>query len=136
MGRWFGEPTYWGELWLPERRKLLERTEGGVISLRNKQAIDMPRNIAFVRGHAGPVIWDGSELGISIAYARRAPFTLPADCLIDAVGFDTWSLLEVVMAGGVKGVPRPGARARSSAGSGNMGAERFVPGVPRTITTK
>src|SRR3546814_5221082 len=92
MGRWFGEPTYWGELWLPERRKLLERTEGGVISLRNKQAIDMARNIAFVRGHAGPVIWDGSELGISIAYDRRAPFTLKADCLINAVGFDTWSL--------------------------------------------
>src|SRR3546814_5565651 len=53
---------------LPDRCKLLERTEGGVISLRNKQAIDMARNIAFVRGHAGPVIWDGSELGISIVY--------------------------------------------------------------------
>src|SRR3546814_2456204 len=54
--------------------------------------------IAFVRGHAGPVIWDGSELGISIAYDRRAPFTLKADCLINAVGFDTWSLLEMVKA--------------------------------------
>src|SRR3546814_6080928 len=68
----------------------------------------MARNIAFVRGHAGPVIWDGSELGISIAYDRRAPFTLKADCLINAVGFDTWSLLEMVKAGGVKGVLRPG----------------------------
>src|SRR3546814_3606052 len=68
----------------------------------------MARNSAFVRGHAGPVIWDGSELGISIAYDRRAPFTLKADCLINAVGFDTWSLLEMVKAGGVKGVLRPG----------------------------
>src|SRR3546814_19362666 len=68
----------------------------------------MARNSAFVRGHAGPVIWDGSELGISIAYDRRAPFTLKADCLINAVGFDTWSLPEMVKAGGVKGVLRPG----------------------------
>lgn len=108
--RWFSDPTDWRELSLVDRRKLLERTEGGVISLRNKQAIDMARNIAFVRGHAGPVIWDGSELGISIAYDRRAPFTLKADCLINAVGFDTWSLLELVKANGVKGLLRPGER--------------------------
>src|SRR3546814_13602691 len=87
----------------------------------------MARNIAFVRGHAGPVIWDGSELGISIAYDRRAPFTLKADCLINAVGFDPWSLLEMVKAGGVKGVLRPGESALRETLAEEMASHLSVP---------
>lgn len=121
--RWFSDPSDWRELSLADRKKLVERTEGGVISLRNKQTIDAARNISFVRGHAGPVIWDGSELGIEISYDRRPSFTFKADCLINAVGFDTWSLLELVKASSVKGLLRPGESALREAVAEAMGAD-------------
>ncbi len=108
--RWFTDPTDWRELSLSDRRKLVERTEGGVISLRNKRIIDGSRDIAFVRGHAARGAWDGSELKVEIDYNDKPAFTLKADCLINAIGFDAWSLLDLVKAKGVKNLLRKGEK--------------------------
>ena len=106
--RWFSDPTDWRELSLPDRQRLLERTEGGVISLRNKSIIDRAQNIAYVPGYADHVAWDDDELTVEVCYDRRPASTLRVDCLVNAIGFDPWTLLELVKVRGVTSILRPG----------------------------
>lgn len=96
--RWFSDPSDWRELLLQDRRNLIERTEGGVISLRNKSIIDRSRNIDFVRGRATGINWDGSELSIDVEYDGQSVASPKSDCFINAIGFDPWSLLDIVSA--------------------------------------
>lgn len=102
--RWFTDPSDWGELSADHRRKILDHTESGVISMRNKGTIDLATNIAYVRGKADRVAWDGAEMRIDIVYDKGssgaprlvAEPPLLVDCLINAIGFNPWSLLKIV----------------------------------------
>ena len=90
--QWFSDPSEWQELSLKQRRNLLGRTETGVISARNKAAIDASHIISYIRGKATAVTFDGDELSIRL----EDNGTVAADYLISATGFDAWSLLKLV----------------------------------------
>jgi mycobactin lysine-N-oxygenase len=94
--RWFSDPETWPELSIEHRRKILDRTEAGVVSLRLKTVIDRAVNVGYLRGKAKEAIWDDDELKISIEYDGRRSILVAAQYLINAIGFDSWSLLELV----------------------------------------
>ena len=94
--RWFSDPSDWRNLDLDDRRKLLERTEAGVLSLRIKQAIDQAANIDFAEGMVMEVRFVDNELEIRTRYKSDPPRLIKADYLVNAIGFDTWSLLDLV----------------------------------------
>jgi len=112
--RWFSDPSDWKELTKDHRRKLLERTEEGVISARNKRMIDEATNINYVRGRAVDTTWDGSELRIHIDYDGQSMPPLKADCLINAIGFDAWSLLKLVNRPTAAGLANPSSSQRQT----------------------
>ncbi|PJG47122.1 hypothetical protein CAF53_01865 [Sphingobium sp. LB126] len=118
--RWFSDPTDWRELSLADRKKLAERTENGVISQRNKSIIDNARNIAFVHGHATNISWDGSELKVDLEYDRRPTHPVKADCVINAIGFDSWSLLNLVDEPARAGLLAPAQAALRETAAENM----------------
>ncbi|MDR6827693.1 mycobactin lysine-N-oxygenase [Bosea sp. BE271] len=94
--RWFTDPSDWQLLTREHRRKLMERTEAGVISLRLKQAIDSSKNVIFSRGRAESATWDVTELVIQTSYDGTAGAVIRADYLVNAIGFDAWSLFNLV----------------------------------------
>lgn len=94
--RWFSDPTEWSELEIEDRENILKRTEAGVISARNKKRIDRSPLLTYVRGHAGEVVWNGYALDISVTYRKRPAPSVEADYLVSAVGFDSWTLLQLV----------------------------------------
>ncbi|WP_237478603.1 SidA/IucD/PvdA family monooxygenase [Lichenibacterium dinghuense] len=94
--RWFSDPTDWRELSVEHRRKLLERTEAGVVSLRNKQLIDQSIAVAYRRGRVLKVDWTDEGLDIDIEYDGQTAAPHRADYLVAAIGFDNWSLLDLV----------------------------------------
>ncbi|WP_260926748.1 SidA/IucD/PvdA family monooxygenase [Novosphingobium sp. 9] len=105
--RWFTDPDAWTDLSLADRRKLLERTEAGVISSRNKSIIDSASNVDYVLGKATDASWDDDELAIDITYDGKLQKQVRADCVINAIGFDAWSLLDLVDAVAVKDILGP-----------------------------
>ncbi|MBO1329520.1 SidA/IucD/PvdA family monooxygenase [Acetobacter suratthaniensis] len=105
--RWFTDPDAWTDLSLGDRRRLLERTEAGVISSRNKSIIDSACNVDYVLGKAINASWDDSELTIDITYDGQNQKQVTADCLINAIGFDAWSLLKLVDAVAVRNILDP-----------------------------
>ena len=96
--RWFSDPTDWPKLSLEHRRKLIDRTDAGVISLHNKEVIDRAENVLFLNGNGIEVKWDGDEeeLLVTTQYGTADPVSVPADYLINAIGFDVWSNLALV----------------------------------------
>jgi mycobactin lysine-N-oxygenase len=95
--RWFSDPTDWRKLDKKHREKLLERTEAGVISLRIKAAIDRATVLTFLRGKADLVRWDPINRELVVATAYGADTSSPrVDYFVNAIGFDSWSLLRVV----------------------------------------
>ena len=94
--RWFSDPSDWRVLNLEHRRKLMDRTEAGVVSLRNKRLIDLSPNIAYRRGRAVEARWEEDEIIVAIEYDGGRESAVRADYLISAIGFDPWSLLELV----------------------------------------
>jgi len=97
--RWFSDPADWKDLSIEHRLALLKRTEAGVISLRNKSIIDASYRVEYVVGKATEVTWEadafGQELTVYVDYLDdRTP--LKADYLINGMGFDPWSQLEMV----------------------------------------
>ena len=94
--RWFSDPTNWRELTIADRRKILQRTEEGVISERNKRTIDAARNLEHVMGYAKRVRATGTDLTIGIEYDGKPRGSVGADFLINAIGFNPWSLLKCV----------------------------------------
>lgn len=94
--RWFSDPSDWTELSVGHRRKLIDRTEAGVISLRNKTEIDKCQFLQHLPGKVISAAWNGTELEIDVAYGARTRKSLRADFLVSAIGFDSWSLLECV----------------------------------------
>lgn len=94
--RWFSDPSAWKELTAADRRILMKRTEAGVVSLRLKSVIDAATNVDYRVGHATSVEWTGDELEIGIDYDGQARAPLRADYIVQAIGFDVWSLLDIV----------------------------------------
>jgi mycobactin lysine-N-oxygenase len=101
--RWFSDPSDWRALGIEDRAKLISRTEAGVISLRVKGAIDRSNLVNFEKGKAVLVQWDEDEkeLVLSVDY-KGGGVPIRADFFINAIGFDSWSLLEMVDAGAVR----------------------------------
>lgn len=125
--RWFSDPTDWKTLRADDRRKLLERTEEGVISLRNKSVIDAAPNVDYVRGHAAGVAWDGDELRVDLEYRKRSTGSIKADILINAIGFDQWSLIKLVKAAGVADLLKDGAETVRSKIAADMDGDLSLP---------
>jgi mycobactin lysine-N-oxygenase len=96
--RWFSDPTPWRDLKDDKVRKaILNRTEAGVISTRNKSVIDRARHIQYIRGR---VEWVGFvEEGPgrkTMRYWLKDGENRPVDFFVNAIGFDVWSLLDLV----------------------------------------
>lgn len=96
--RWFSDPSDWQTLERKHRDKLIERTDSGVISLHNKDVIDRAENVEFVQGAAKSASWNGEaeELVVGIDYPGQPATGIVADYLINAIGFDKWSVLSIV----------------------------------------
>lgn len=97
--KWFTDPEGWEELPLNDRRFLLSHTEEGVISLRNKTTIDKCHFVDYFAGRANSVGWDpvgSGELLVSATSTSGEHVNMPADYLINAMGFDPWSQLDVI----------------------------------------
>lgn len=101
--RWFSDPSDWRDLCVEDREKLISRTEAGVVSLRVKSAIDRSNLVGFEKGKAVLVQWedDENELVISVDY-EGGGVPVRADFFVNAIGFDSWSLLETVDAPAVR----------------------------------
>lgn len=95
--RWFSDPSEWAELHEGDRRKLVDRTEAGVVAMSVKRQIDRSGNVKYYRGKAEAVRWDNGEsaLDIDVRYRDKVR-PLTADYLISAIGFDSWSTLRLV----------------------------------------
>jgi mycobactin lysine-N-oxygenase len=100
--RWFSDPADWHMLSPKHRRKLMERTEAGVISLRNKRTIDRSSKVQMHIGRADRATWSGpvgsasGDISLENSYDGQAGVSIKTDFLICAIGFDPWSLLELV----------------------------------------
>lgn len=95
--RWFTDPSDWPRLSIAHRRKLMERTEAGVISMRNKRVIDGSAQIAYQVGHLREVRADDDDkLALVIEYDKRVGDPVSADFLVNAIGFDAWTRLSLV----------------------------------------
>jgi mycobactin lysine-N-oxygenase len=117
--RWFTDPTDWPRLSLAHRRKLMERTEAGVISMRNKKVIDGSTRIAYQVGYLDQVQADDDDkLMMSIKYEGKAGDPVSADYLVNAIGFDPWTRLSLV--------DHPAAQALA----------KPVPGLSKTMAAK
>jgi mycobactin lysine-N-oxygenase len=95
--RWFTNPEDWELLDVAHRRKLIERTEAGVVSLRNKRTIDRSERVEYEHGKVRSVeLDDDDKLALRIEYGASRSKPLSADYLINAIGFDSWSRLALV----------------------------------------
>lgn len=119
--RWFSDPTGWRNLSWEHRQEVLDHTESGVVSIRNKQIIDRSDMIEYHVGKAGKVSLaekldrDEEELAVEIVYDGDPTDPVIVDYLISAIGFDRWSLLDVVAS--------DAATALCSAGSADLRKE-------------
>ena len=95
--RWFSDPTDWPSLSEDDRRKLVSRTEAGVVSMRLKSVIDKSTSVRYFRGKAALIRWDPDEgkLAVDLEYDGDLS-TLEADYFISAIGYDRWSCLNLV----------------------------------------
>jgi len=94
--RWFSDPSDWRLLSPEHRRKILERTEAGVVSARNKALIDCSPSVGYRWGKALEARWNGDEIEVAIEYDGHDAPPQMTDYLVGAIGFDSWSLLESV----------------------------------------
>ncbi len=95
--RWFSDPSDWQSLTLADRKLLLERTEAGVISMRIKRVIDGSAKIRYEMGKARSVAIDADDmLSIDVETPSGSSTAIEADLLVNALGFDRWSLLKLV----------------------------------------
>jgi mycobactin lysine-N-oxygenase len=94
--RWFSDPSEWLELSLDDRADLLKRTEGGVISLRNKNIIDQSNIISYKKGKAIFAEASSGEIKLHIDYRGTLDKTLHADYMINAIGFDPFGLFDLL----------------------------------------
>jgi mycobactin lysine-N-oxygenase len=94
--QYYSDPSDWTELNEDDRRRIIERTEAGVVSARNKAVIDAAENVAFVRGRATSITAGTEGVLIAVEYAGRACPPVEADYAVMAIGFDDWGLLELV----------------------------------------
>lgn len=94
--RWFSDPSDWPTLSLSDRRTLIDRTEAGVVSLRNKETIDEAPRVGYVWGRAIQAEWIDPEVVVEIVYDGQFMPNEAGDYLISAIGFDRWSLLDLV----------------------------------------
>ena len=112
--QWLADPARWTEDLTPKkRREILKRTDQGVISARLKAAIDQSDRIVFEPERVARLDWvppgalPGSEQ-FQIRFEREdkkppnhtGPWLKdrrrPATHIIQATGFDPWSVLDVI----------------------------------------
>lgn len=62
--RWFSDPSDWRTLTIEHRRKLLDRTEAGVVSTRIKDRIDKANNFIYRPGRAIRARWTDDEIAL------------------------------------------------------------------------
>ncbi len=84
--RWFSDPSNWSELSKTHRKKLLDRTEAGVVSMRVKNLIDQVRNVGYRHGKAMEAEWHEDEIKVKMSYNEETAADLKADYLISAIG--------------------------------------------------
>lgn len=115
--RWFSDPSEWRGLSVTHRRKLIDRTEAGVVSLRNKSTIDRSSRVEYEAGHLRSIAWDADEgrLALSVAYDGGAARPLGADLVVNAIGFDQWSRLALVDLPGARSLVGPAAKGHEKA---------------------
>jgi mycobactin lysine-N-oxygenase len=103
--RWFVDVEGWTRLTEADRLRIIDRTEAGVVSGRLKDVIDHSNNVHYVVGEAKTVRWrtnspgardDFPFLEIDCEYDDEIDAWGDADYLINATGFDSWSLLDLV----------------------------------------
>jgi mycobactin lysine-N-oxygenase len=96
--RWFSDPSDWTTLSTAHRQEIIDRTEGGVISGRNKASIDASSRIHFTHGRVVEVSPDDDDpdrLSLRIRYGNRYE-RIAVDYLVSAIGFDTWGMIDLV----------------------------------------
>lgn len=108
--RWFSDPSDWTTLGSNHRQALIERTEAGVVSLRNKHLIDTATSVAYRWGYATKVRWDGDEVEVEVKYGDKLMDPVRGHYVVSAIGFDGWSLLERVGGAAAEALTDPNDR--------------------------
>ena len=96
--RWFSDPSDWTRLSKSHRQEIIDRTEGGVISLRNKKSIDSSNRITFFQGkviEVRPDDDDPERLSLRIRYGNSYE-RVAVDYVVSAIGFDTWGMIDLL----------------------------------------
>jgi mycobactin lysine-N-oxygenase len=139
--RWFSDPGDWGKLSKDHRNEIINRTEAGVISMRNKVVIDRSVHIVFHRGIVKSASWVSGKPGANSGNGyltiqvendgKLEPFT-EADYLINAGGFSSWSLLQMVDHPEAKALLNDSVRpkARRDEAELNVNESLCLPGLP------
>lgn len=126
--RWFTDPSDWKRLTIPHRKKIIDRTEAGVISMRNKRVIDSSTLIDYFVGYVDSVSSDADQkLQIKTIYDGVPGQPVGADYLINAIGFDSWTRLNLIDHPAAQGL----AKLRSPMNQATLDAARS--NVERTI---
>jgi mycobactin lysine-N-oxygenase len=94
--RRFSDPSDWSELTHEHRNAILRRTDAGVISLKNKAVIDQAKSVIYTSGKVMSAEWTGDDVRLNIEYDKKRQPDVPCDYFINAIGFDQWTLLDLV----------------------------------------
>lgn len=97
--RWFSDPSDWMMLSKTHRQEIIDRTEGGVISSRNKRSIDRSSRLTFYQGRVTAVSADDDDpkrLSLRIRYGNSIR-RVAVDYVVSAIGFDTWRTIDLIM---------------------------------------
>jgi mycobactin lysine-N-oxygenase len=111
--QWLADPYSWTKLSSRKKRDILRQTDAGVISARLKDAIEGTDRIIFIPERVASIEWIGSaspgqeELRLRYEVDEKKPDDpsgkthVPLEYLkvthvIQATGFDPWSLLKVI----------------------------------------
>jgi len=133
--RWFSDPSDWRSLSSDHRRKLLGRTEAGVVSTRVKQLIDRSPDVEHLAGKAVEITAVGGELHVKIEYPDKN-LTLATNYVVIAIGFDAWSLLQLVDHSAVPPLLAPGGKLLRREVEAEMLADLTLPpvsGLPKGL---
>ena len=127
--RWFSDPSDWSQLYLDHRRKLIDRTEAGVISARIKSVIDRSSRIQYHAGRALEARWDDieQEVVVDVSYDDNKKPPLRVQYLVSAIGFDSWNLLHLVDHPNVASLLAPGSKNQRDQVEVDMMADLSLP---------
>ena len=127
--RWFSDPGEWNQLSLKHRRTILSHTESGVISIRNKAIIDQSPTVGYRRGKALEADWDIDSLLVTVGYGAEDSETVGVDYLISAIGFDSWSHLDLIDHPAAVDMRMPGSDDQRDRIEADMPADLSMPSI-------